>query len=411
MAVLGSVEFREAPFQPPLGRAAKKRVAIFISADSFEHFFGGMFGIDRETYVHSYRNDFVWDYGRGLRDEGHEIYVYILSYGHAELSQAEDHLRVRFISLPAWLRPLDALLYRLRSLPGFDAARELVRFGAYGRSLRQALDFDKIDVLYHQEIWTSRFAVIARKIAIPVIGADHGAVAGQGGTSWHREAFQRAARVSCQSVEGLERALSAGGNAVLMCNGVDTGFFAPSTSGDPRLKEVLTVGRIVEAQKRFSDLMRAMCFLPDFTLTIVGTGPDETKLKRLPSELGIADRVHFAGFISDRGQLRSLYQRCGAFVSSSAWEAAALVVHEAMSCGAPVVATRIPSFEDLLTDGKNGLLVPIGQPEEIAKAIRRAYQLQHDLGREARETIMTRYSSKVLYRNLSDLIENIDSGA
>jgi glycosyltransferase involved in cell wall biosynthesis len=82
-----------------------------------------------------------------------------------------------------------------------------------------------------------------------------------------------------------------------------------------------------------------------------------------------------------------------------------------MSCGAPVVATRIPSFEDLLTDGKNGLLVPIGQPEEIAKAIRRAYQLQHDLGREARETIMTRYSSKVLYRNLSDLIENIDSGA
>jgi glycosyltransferase involved in cell wall biosynthesis len=124
----------------------------------------------------------------------------------------------------------------------------------------------------------------------------------------------------------LERALSAGGNAVLMCNGVESGFFAPSTSGDPRLKEVLTVGRIVEAQKRFSDLMRAMCFLPDFTLTIVGTGPDETKLKRLPSELGIADRVHFAGFISDRGQLRSLYQRCGAFVSSSAWEAAALVV-------------------------------------------------------------------------------------
>jgi glycosyltransferase involved in cell wall biosynthesis len=411
MAAPGSVEIREAPLQRTPPRSVKKRVAIFISADSFEHFFGGMFDIDRKTYVRSYRNDFVWDYGRGLRDQGHEIFVYILSYGHAELSQAEDHLRVRFISLPAWLRPLDALLYRLRSLPGFDAARERLRFVAYGPSLHQALDVDKIDVLYHQEIWTSRFTVIARKIKIPVIGADHGAVAGQTSTFGQRQAFQSAAAVSCQSVEGLKRALSEGGNAVLMCNGVDTSFFAPSSSGGPRLKQVLTVGRIVEAQKRFSDLMRAMCLLPEFTLTIVGSGPDETKLKQLPAELGIADRVHFAGFISDRELLRRLYQRCGTFVSSSAWEAAALVVLEAMSCGAPVVATRIPSFEDLLTDGKNGLLIPVGQPEEIARAIRRAYQLQRSLGRQARETIVSHYSSKVLYKNLSDLIEKTGSGA
>ena len=409
MAAPGIVEVSETPFHPTLPRSAKKRVAIFISADSFEHFFGGMFGIDRETYIRSYRNDFVWDYGRGLRDEGHEIFVYILSYGRAELSQAEDHLSVRFISLPAWLRPVDAFLYRLRSLPGFRGARERVRFAAYGRSLRQALDVDKIDVLYHQEIWTARFALIARKIAIPVIGADHGAVAGKTSTPKQRQAFQNAASICCQSVEGLNRALSAGGNAVLMCNGVDTSFFAPSTSSEPRLKQVLTVGRIVEAQKRFSDLMRAMCLLPEFPLTIVGSGPDETKLKRLPAELGIADRVHFAGFISDREQLRRLYQLCGTFVSSSAWEAAALVVLEAMSCGAPVVATRIPSFEDLLTDGKNGLLIPIGQPEEIAKAILRAYQLQRDLGREARETIVSRYSSEVLYKRLSDLIESVDS--
>jgi glycosyltransferase involved in cell wall biosynthesis len=157
--------------------------------------------------------------------------------------------------------------------------------------------------------------------------------------------------------------------------------------------------------------MRAMCFLPEFTLTIVGSGPDEEKLKHLPAELGIADRVHFAGFVSDRQQLCRLYQQCGSYVSSSAWEAAALVVLEAMSCGAPVVATRIPSFEDLVTDGENGLLVPVGQPEEIAKAIRRAYELREDLGREARATIVSRYSSKVLYKNLSDLIESVDSSS
>jgi glycosyltransferase involved in cell wall biosynthesis len=411
MAASGSVEVNEVLFQPTPSRSAKKRVAIFISADSFEHFFGGMFGIDREAYLRSYRNDFVWDYGRGLRDEGHEIVIYILSYGRPELTEVEDHLSVRFIPLPSWLRPVDAFLYRLRSLPGFNAVRERVRFAAYGRSLRHALAIDKVGVLYHQEIWTPRFAVIARKIAIPVIGADHGALAAQTITREQRQAFKQAAYVSCQSVEGLERARGAGGNAVLMCNGVDTSVFAPPASSEPRLKQVLSVGRMVEAQKRFSDLMHAMCFLPEFTLTIVGSGPDEAKLKQLPAELGIADRVHFAGFLSDRQQLRQLYQQCGVFVSSSAWEAAALVVLEAMSCGAPVVATRIPSFEDLLTEGENGLLIPVGQPEQIAKAVRRAYQLREDLGREARETIVNRYSSKVLYKNLSDLIESVQSGA
>jgi glycosyltransferase involved in cell wall biosynthesis len=411
MAAPGSVEvskFLSQPFSSPL---PKKRIAIFISADSFEHFFGGMFGIDREAYLRSYRNDYVWDYGRGLRDEGHEVFIYILSYGRPQLTEAEDHLSVRFIPLPAWLRLVDAFLYRLRRLPGFNAFRERVRFAAYGRSLRQALDIDKIDVLYHQEIWTPRFALIVQKIAIPVIGADHGALAGQTITRKQRQAFKKAAYVSCQSVEGLERARDAGGNAVLMCNGVDTSVFVPPASNGLRLKQVLTVGRMVEAQKRFADLMRAMCFLPEFTLTIVGSGPDEEKLKHLPAELGIADRVHFAGFVSDRQQLCRLYQQCGSYVSSSAWEAAALVVLEAMSCGAPVVATRIPSFEDLVTDGENGLLVPVGQPEEIAKAIRRAYELREDLGREARATIVSRYSSKVLYKNLSDLIESVDSSS
>ena len=409
MAAPGSVEVSEVlsePFSSPL---AKKRIAIFISADSFEHFFGGMFGIDREAYLSSYRNDYVWDYGRGLRNEGHRVFIYILSYGRPQLTQAEDHLSVRFIPLPAWLRPLDAVLYRLRHLPGLDAVRERVRFAAYGRSLRQALDIDKIGVLYHQEIWTPRFAVIARKIAIPLIGADHGALAGRTITREQRQAFKKAAFVSCQSVEGLERARGAGGNAVLLCNGVDTSVFAPPASSEPRIKQVLTVGRMVEAQKRFSDLIHAMYFLPEFTLTIVGSGPDEAKLKQLPAEIGIADRVHFAGFVSDRQQLRRLYQQCGAYVSSSAWEAAALVVLEAMSCGAPVVVTRIPSFEELVTDGENGLLVPIGQPEEISKAVRRAYQSREDLGRQARATIVSRYSSKVLFKNLSDLIERVDS--
>ena len=409
MATLGRVEVEQRPTTREPGNNPKARLAIFISADSFEHFYGGMFGLTREQYLRSYRNDFVWDYGWGLRDEGHEVFIYILSYGPAELREVEENISVRFIPLPAWLRAVDPLLYRLRGIPGLALARERIRFMAYGSQLREALRSDGIEVLYHQEIWTPRFSVVVPRVSVPVVGADHGARFSRRTSSRQRRAFQLAAHVSCQSVEGLDHARSMGAKAVLMYNGVDTDKFAPPPEDRPRSMRILTVGRMVESQKRFSDLIQAMSLLPEFRLMIVGSGPDAEKLRLLSIELGIGDRVEFAGFISDREQLRRLYQECGVFVSSSAWEATALVVLEAMSCGAPVVATKIPSFEDLFVDGQDGLLVPVGQPERIASAVRQAYHSRRELGHQARETVVRRYSARALYRNLSDLIQGVNA--
>ena len=407
MATLGRVEVEQCPPERRPSIKSKARVAIFISADSFEHFYGGMFGLDREKYLRSYRNDFVWDYGTGLRDEGHQIFIYILSYGPGELREdVEENINVRFIQLPAWLRLVDPLLYRLSRIRQLGLVREQVRFMAYGTLLCDAIRSDKIELLYHQEIWTPRFAALVPKVSIPVIGADHGARFSPRLTAPQRRALRMAATVSCQSIEGFEHARSIGAKAVLMCNGVDADKFAPPPQYGSRPRTILTVGRMVESQKRFSDLIQAMRLLPEFTLTIVGSGPDEASLRSLPQELGVGERVQFAGFISDRDQLRRHYQECGVFVSSSAWEATALVVLEAMSCGAPVVATKIPSFEDLFTDGRDGLLVPVGQPESIAAAVRKAHRLQGELGREARETVIRRYSSRALYANLSDLIQS-----
>ena len=78
-----------------------------------------------------------------------------------------------------------------------------------------------------------------------------------------------------------------------------------------------------------------------------------------------------------------------------------------MSCAAPVVATRIPSFEDLLTDGVDGLLVHVGAPDEVAQGIVTAYERQEELGVNARDTVATRYSSRSLYGRLSNLIEAV----
>jgi glycosyltransferase involved in cell wall biosynthesis len=388
-------------------KPCRRRVAIFTSCDSFEGFYGGTFAIDRETYLKSYRNDFVWEYAQGLNRCGHDVFIYILSYGTPQIHEVREGLNVRFLPLPHWLRAVDPVLWRLRSLKHGPSVRDRIAYRGYGRALQAALQEDRVEVMYHQEIWTARFDIIVEETRVPVIGADQGAVYAEWSAPSKRRSLKLAAGLICQSRAGLERARSLGAEPVLMYNGVDTGFFRPLESVQLRPRTVLAVGRLVEPQKRFSDLLRAMQCLPDFTLTLVGSGPDEDKLKKLASELGIIDRVTFAGFVSSREQLRRLYQECGVFVSTSKWEAAALVLLEAMSCGAPVVATRIPSFEDLLTDGKDGLLVNVGATDEIAQAVRSAYGRQKKLGVDACRTVEASYSSHALYDRLSSFIQTL----
>ena len=383
----------------------KKRIALFISCDSFEGFYGGTFGLDRQSFLASYRNDFVWEYSEGLCRQGHVVVIYILSYGRPELREVYAGLSVRFLPLPRWLRVVDPVLYRLRHRRFGPTLRDRVAFFGYGKALRAALLRDGIDILYNQEVWTPRFDLMTRISEIPVVGADHGAVYADRMAAAKRLSLRRASCVVCQSEATLALVRDLGGTAILMSNGVDIDFFLPPPVEQLRGKAVLAVGRLVDKQKRFSDLLRAMQLLPDYSLTLVGTGPDEAGLKRLALEGGLERRVTFAGFVSDRAELRRLYRECGVFVSSSKWEAMALVVLEAMSCAAPVVATRIPSFEDLLTDKVDGLLVSVGAPDEIAHAIRSAYERQEELGINARATVATRYSSNALYQKLSDLLE------
>jgi glycosyltransferase involved in cell wall biosynthesis len=306
---------------------------------------------------------------------------------------------------------VDPFLWRLRGLKYGTQLRDRIAYAGYGDALQKALRKDRIDILYHQEIWTPRFDIVVSQISIPVVGADHGATFVDWQEPAKRRSFKQAAYLVCQSKPGLDRARSFGGNAVVMHNAVDVDFFVPPGPGQLRAKRVLAVGRLVEEQKRFSDLLHAMQALPDYTLTLVGSGPDDSRLKNLAAALGLGERVHFAGFISDRNSLRRLYQECGVFVSTSSWEAVALVVLEAMSCGAPVVATRIPSFEELLTDGKDGLLVPVGSPEQVARAICSAYERQKDLGKNARRTVETQYSSRALYGQLSNLLESVKASS
>jgi glycosyltransferase involved in cell wall biosynthesis len=122
-----------------------------------------------------------------------------------------------------------------------------------------------------------------------------------------------------------------------------------------------------------SDLLEAFARanVPNSFLAFAGDGPERSNLERRASELGIADRVRFLGFIN-QSQLPSAYRAADLFVLPSLFEPFGLVVNEAMLCGLPVaVSDCVGAKFDLVRPDENGYVFPAGDVEALAAILRR----------------------------------------
>jgi len=100
---------------------------------------------------------------------------------------------------------------------------------------------------------------------------------------------------------------------------------------------------------------------------LAGQGADGDKLRALARELGL-DNVCFLG---QTDRVAELLAEANLFVLPSRWEGMPTVVLEAMAARCPVVATRAVGTTDLVTDGVNGLLVPVDDVHALAGAMAR----------------------------------------
>ena len=155
-------------------------------------------------------------------------------------------------------------------------------------------------------------------------------------------------------------------------NGVDLELFHPRTHAPPAdgaAFRCLAVARLVE-RKGLEELLVAFSLLvrKDARLEIVGSGPHETRLRKLSADLSLGDRVRFTGALG-RPAVAARYREADLFTLTPRQEAFGNVFAEALASGLPIVATRTGGTPEFVTHGENGLLVPPIDPRATAAAI------------------------------------------
>jgi rhamnosyl/mannosyltransferase len=161
-----------------------------------------------------------------------------------------------------------------------------------------------------------------------------------------------------------------------------------NVGGDDR-KVILFVGRLVY-YKGLNVLLRAMTEVDDAVLVIVGKGPERDRLEALAEELGVTDRVWFAGYVSDDA-LPVYYSIADVFTlpSVSSSEAFGIVQVEAMMHGVPVVNTSLNTgVTSVSRHEETGLTVPPEDAKALADALQTLVanpEMREALGAAARK--------------------------
>lgn len=137
----------------------------------------------------------------------------------------------------------------------------------------------------------------------------------------------------------------------------------------------------------------------------------EAHLRAMAESLGLADRVHFTGFRRDVPQVISAMD---CFVLASDIDPIPRGTQEAMACGRPVVATLSGGNVELIEDGKTGYLVPVKDPEAMARRLLELLAdtaLRQSMGQAARVWAEVHFAREVHAQRVTECYETILAGA
>lgn len=197
--------------------------------------------------------------------------------------------------------------------------------------------------------------------------------------------------------------------------GVDLELFKPrprSNSLETHAIRVLFAGRI-ERDKGVFELVGAFKHLKrtDLKLMIAGEGEDRERVSAEIERSGLRDAITLPGDVTP-DQMPQLFADSDVLVLPSHHEGLANVLVEAAACGLPIVASDIDENRDVVRDGQNGLLHPVGSSQGLARCLERLAEdpsLRETMGRKSRQLADEKFdlkrNAKTLYQLLQGAID------
>lgn len=165
----------------------------------------------------------------------------------------------------------------------------------------------------------------------------------------------------------------------------------PPSTGTSR--KFLAVGRFSHLHKGFDLLIKAFHSFArrdnEWTLDIVGEGPEEQMYRQMIAEYGLQDRISLHPFTN---HIQSFYSAAQVYVLSSRWEGFGLVLVEAMAHGLPVVSSDLPTSKEIM--GDFGLYCENGNVEQLAQQLYAATQLDWSGKSEEAVKISQRFNTE-----------------
>jgi glycosyltransferase involved in cell wall biosynthesis len=198
--------------------------------------------------------------------------------------------------------------------------------------------------------------------------------------------------------------------------GVNSDVFKPLPSANRYLKtgnfKILTVSRLHE-YKGLEYLIKAIQKvaqqIPETHLYILGRGPEEQNLKNLKDSLELDKHVTFISEPIPNYKMPELYAECDVYVQPSIVEPYGIAVLEAMSCGKPVVGTKIGGMMDTIKDNECGFLVSPRNPDQLAEKILfiRNNTSREKFGKAARIRVQNKFDWNKIAHNYQEILDRL----
>jgi glycosyltransferase involved in cell wall biosynthesis len=410
----------------PAPSRGRPLVAFFDFHDVFEDFYPH-YGIDQETFARRFADTGNHAWLELVQEDVADV-VWLAFSVAPRLREARHEVvgcRVRFLRSS----PAHRALWRAFYLPPF-AWRWRRAYPAYATvasyaslaSVRfaRALAEERPDALFVQSYSSGRYDVLlaaARLLRIPLLTFHTGDLPEEYvAPAIKRHTIPRADWIFAsggREVDLLERRFGVPPDRISVIRPpVDTDVYRPMPRGEARAagglplerRSILYLGRLQDAVKRVRAIIRAFAAVapeaPDLDLLVAGTGRDEKALRRQAEELA-PGRVRFTGWVSGARAKSALYASSECLVLASVREGSPGVVGEALACGTPVVAPSVGGIDDLVEDGVTGYLLPPGDDDALAAALRLvAAGSLRDAGPASREMALRHVSRDVVRATL-----------